>query len=37
MKMGEPRVVNMNWRYGLQFYEGALAYHNVCKSSEERK
>ena len=31
------RVVNMSWRYGPTFYEGALAYHNVGKSPEERK
>ena len=31
------RVVNMSWRYGPTFYEGALAYHNVGKTPEERK
>lgn len=31
------RVVNMSWRYGPSFYEGALAYHNVGGSPEERK
>jgi hypothetical protein len=31
------RVVNMSWRYGPQFHEGALAYHNVGKTPEERK
>ena len=31
------RVVNMSWRYGPGFYEGALAYHNVGKTPEERK
>jgi subtilisin family serine protease len=29
--------VNMSWRYGPSFYEGALAYHNVGKTPEERK
>jgi subtilisin family serine protease len=31
------RVVNMSWRYGPAFYEGALAYHNIGKTPEERK
>ncbi len=31
------RVVNMSWRYGPSAYEGALAYHNVGKTPEERK
>ena len=31
------RVVNMSWRYGPQMYEGALAYHNVGGTPEERK
>ena len=31
------RVVNMSWRYGPTFHEGALAYHNVGKTPEERK
>lgn len=31
------RVVNMSWRYGPNFFEGALAYHNVGGSPEERK
>ena len=31
------RVVNMSWRYGPSFYEGALAYHNIGKTPEERK
>jgi hypothetical protein len=31
------RVVNMSWRYGPTFYEGALAYHNVGGSPDERK
>ena len=31
------RVVNMSWRYSPAFYEGALAYHNVGKTPEERK
>lgn len=36
-KAAGARVVNMSWRYGPTFYEGALAYHNVGKSPEERK
>ena len=36
-KKAGARVVNMSWRYGPSFYEGALAYHNVGKSPEERK
>ncbi len=35
-KMG-ARVVNMSWRYGPTAYEGALAYHNVGATPEERK
>ena len=31
------RVVNMSWRYGPAAYEGALAYHNVGATPEERK
>ena len=31
------RVVNMSWRYGPSFHEGAMAYHNIGKSPEERK
>ena len=31
------RVVNMSWRYGASRYEGALAWHNVGASPEERK
>jgi subtilisin family serine protease len=31
------RVVNMSWRYGPTFHEGALAYHNVGSTPEERK
>jgi subtilisin family serine protease len=31
------RVVNMSWRYGPSFYEGALAYHNVGATPQERK
>lgn len=31
------RVVNMSWRYAPTGYEGALAYHNVGKTPEERK
>lgn len=36
-KAAGARVVNMSWRYGPQFYESALAYHNVGASPEERK
>jgi subtilisin family serine protease len=36
-KKAGARVVNMSWRYGPTFYEGALAYHNVGKTPEERK
>ena len=36
-KKAGARVVNMSWRYGPSFYEGALAYHNVGKTPEERK
>jgi subtilisin family serine protease len=36
-KQAGARVVNMSWRYGPSFYEGALAYHNVGKTPEERK
>ena len=36
-KAAGARVVNMSWRYGPTFYEGALAYHNVGKTPEERK
>lgn len=36
-KKSGARVVNMSWRYGPTFYEGALAYHNVGKTPEERK
>ena len=31
------RVVNMSWRYGPQFYEQALAYHNVGANPQDRK
>ena len=31
------RVVNMSWRYGPTFYEGALAFHGVGKDPAERK
>jgi hypothetical protein len=31
------RVVNMSWRYGPGAYEGALAYHNIGGTPEERK
>ncbi len=36
-KAAGARVVNMSWRYSPQGYEGALAYHNVGKSPDERK
>lgn len=36
-KQAGARVVNMSWRYGPSFHEGALAYHNVGKTPEERK
>ncbi|QPF71860.1 S8 family serine peptidase [Roseateles sp. DAIF2] len=36
-KKAGVRVVNMSWRYGPSFHEGALAYHNVGKNPEERK
>lgn len=36
-KKAGARVVNMSWRYGPAAYEGALAYHNVGKTPEERK
>jgi subtilisin family serine protease len=36
-KAAGARVVNMSWRYSPQAYEGALAYHNVGKSPDERK
>jgi subtilisin family serine protease len=31
------RVVNMSWRYGATAYEGALAWHNVGATPDERK
>ena len=31
------RVVNMSWRYGPTFFEGALAFHGVGKDPAERK
>jgi Subtilase family len=31
------RVVNMSWRYGPTFYEGALAFHGIGKDPIERK
>ena len=31
------RVVNMSWRYGAAAYEGALAWHNIGATPEERK
>ena len=31
------RVVNMSWRYGPQFHEQALAYHNIGDSAQERR
>ncbi len=36
-KQQKLRVVNMSWRYGAAAYEGALAWHNVGSSPEERK
>lgn len=36
-KQQKLRVVNMSWRYGAGVYEGALAWHNVGSSPEERK
>lgn len=36
-KKAGARVVNMSWRYGPSFLEGALAYHNVGRTPEERK
>jgi len=36
-KKAGARVVNMSWRYGPAFLEGALAYHNVGRTPEERK
>ena len=36
-KASGARVVNMSWRYSPQAYEGALAYHNVGSTPEERK
>jgi hypothetical protein len=36
-KKAGARVVNMSWRYGPSAYEGALAYHNVGRTPEERK
>lgn len=36
-KASGARVVNMSWRYSPQVYEGALAYHNVGNTPEERK
>jgi hypothetical protein len=31
------RVVNMSWRYGAAAYEGALAWHNLGASADERR
>ena len=31
------RVVNMSWRYGVSSHEGALTWHNVGATPEERK
>jgi len=36
-KQQKLRVVNMSWRYGAAAYEGALAWHNVGSTPEERK
>jgi subtilisin family serine protease len=37
LKGAGVRVVNMSWRYSPKNYESALAWHNVGKTSEERK
>lgn len=37
LKAAGARVVNMSWRYSPQMHEGALAYHNVGKTPQERK
>lgn len=36
-KANGVRVVNMSWRYGASAYEGALAWHNVGASPDDRK
>jgi len=36
-KAAGVKVVNMSWRYGPGFYEGALAFHGIGKDGEERK
>ncbi|KPF52807.1 hypothetical protein D621_10815 [beta proteobacterium AAP51] len=36
-KAQKLRVVNMSWRYGVSAHEGALTWHNVGASPEERK
>jgi subtilisin family serine protease len=36
-KKAGVRVVNMSWRYGPGAYEGALAYHNIGKTPDERR
>ena len=36
-KQAGVRVVNMSWRYGPTFFEGALAFHGVGKDPAERK
>ncbi len=37
LKAAGVRVVNMSWRYGPQFFEGALAWHGIGADAEERK
>jgi subtilisin family serine protease len=37
LKAAGVRVVNMSWRYGPQFFEGALAWHGIGQDAEERK
>ena len=36
-KAQQLRVVNMSWRYGVSAHEGALTWHNVGASPEDRK
>jgi subtilisin family serine protease len=36
-KAQKLRVVNMSWRYGVASHEGALTWHNVGATPEERK
>jgi subtilisin family serine protease len=37
LKSAGVRVVNMSWRYSPKDYASALAWHNIGKTSEERK